>query len=324
MQFYNSGLLLLLLIIPLLLALLVRSRYRSRKRFSSFADEHILGHYLQRISPFNSTMKLLLLIAALGFMVLGLVRPQWDHELSDVESQGLDLIFCLDISRSMDASDLAPSRLERAKLQIHSLLDRLKGDRVGIIAFAGTATLECPLTDDYESFRMVLNSLNSQSSVKSGTDLGEAFNLAEKAFDTASGSNILVLVSDGEDLEQRGGSRASRLAAAGVKIFSIGVGSQEGAVIRHPVTGEEAFTKPNFDFLTKVASQGQGRFYSLVETETAPDQVFASIRERSEGKRHGNRINGLKDQYHFFAMMAILLLIAESLIIPLRRESRSQ
>ena len=186
MQFYNSGLLLLLLLIPVLLALLVRSRYRSRKRFASFADEHILGHYLQRISPFNSTMKQLLLIAALGFVVLGLVRPQWDHELSDLESQGLDLIFCLDISRSMDASDLAPSRLERAKLQIHSLLDRMQGDRVGIIAFAGAATLECPLTDDYESVRMVLNSLNTQSAVKTGTDLGEAFR--QKSLDTASGS----------------------------------------------------------------------------------------------------------------------------------------
>ena len=324
MQFYNSGLLLLLLLIPVLLALLVRSRYRSRKRFASFADEHILGHYLQRISPFNSTMKQLLLIAALGFVVLGLVRPQWDHELSDLESQGLDLIFCLDISRSMDASDLAPSRLERAKLQIHSLLDRMQGDRVGIIAFAGAATLECPLTDDYESVRMVLNSLNTQSAVKTGTDLGEAFSLAEKAFDTSSGSNILVLVSDGEDLEQRGGNRAARLAASGVKIFAIGVGSPEGAVIRHPLSGVEAFTKPDLDFLAKVASEGQGQFYNLIETETATAQIITSIRESSEGKRHGNRVNGLKDQYHFFALMAMLLLIAESLIIPLRRESRSQ
>jgi len=323
MQLYNFGLLLLLLIIPVLLALLIRSRIRSRKRYSAYADEQILGHFLKRESPFNSTMKLLLIIAASGFVILALVRPQWDHELSDLESQGLDIIFCLDISRSMDATDLAPSRLERAKLQIHSLIDRMKGDRVGIIAFAGTATLECPLTEDYESARMVLNSLSSQTAVRSGTDLGSAFSLAEKAFDAASGSSALVLVSDGEDLEQRGSSRLSRLAAAGVKIHTIGVGSPEGTVISHPLTGQEAFTKPDPEFMRKLAQQGQGQFFNLTASESRPDLIMEAIRENTESRLRGNRMSGLKEQYHLFAMLAILLLLGESLIIPLRRESRS-
>lgn len=324
MQLYNSGLILLLLIIPVLLGLLIRSHVRARKRYSSYADSQIIGHYLKRISPFNATMRILLIIAALGFVILALVRPQWDHELSDLQSQGMDIIFCLDISRSMDAADFAPSRLERAKLQIHSLMDRMKGDRVGIIAFAGTATLECPLTDDYESARMVLNSLNSQSAVRGGTDLGEAFSLAEKAFNASSGANVLVLISDGEDLEGRGSAKASRLAASGVKIFTLGVGTQEGAVIRHPLSGEEAFTKADPAFLQRLAAQGQGQYFSVSASESVTDQIMRSLRDSTEGKLHGSRLSGLKEQYHLFAMLAILCLIIESLIIPLRRESRSQ
>jgi len=113
------------------------------------------------------------------------------------------------------------------------------------------------------------------------------------------------------------------LAAAGVKIHTIGVGSPEGTVISHPLTGQEAFTKPDPEFMRKLAQQGQGQFFNLTASESSPDLIMEAIRENTESRLRGNRMSGLKEQYHLFAMLAILLLLVESLIIPLRRESRS-
>ena len=298
------------------------SNRRSRKRMAQYADAHITKHYLMGISPFNFLMKRLLLILALAFIILALIRPQWDHESKETQNRGLDIIFCVDISRSMDAKDVSPSRLELAKLQMQSLLDRMKSDRVGIITFAGLASLECPLTDDHNAAKMVLNSLNSADAIREGSNMADAIDLAGKAFNAAAGNGVLVLVSDGEDLEGFSLGKISRLAASGIKVFTLSVGTSTGAVVYHPTLHEEAFTKANFENMQKIASLGGGSHFNVNASESASDTFMAALRENSPEELRSNLISGLKEQYHIFAMIALLLLIIESLIIPLKPKTK--
>lgn len=323
MQLINPQLSLLFLVVIAALLLLFFSNRRRRKRMAQYADAHITQHYLAAISPFNSLMKKLLLVLALAFIIMALLRPQWDHETRETHNRGLDIIFCIDISRSMDAQDVSPSRLELAKLQLQSLLERMESDRVGIITFAGLASLECPLTDDHSSARMVLNSLSTEAAIREGSNMQDAINVAEKAFNAASGNGILVLVSDGEDLEGFSAGRVSRLAASGIKVFTLSVGTEAGAVIYHPVLNEEAYTRANLENMQKIASLGSGNHYSVSASESASEMILTGLREGSQAELRSNLISGLKEQYHIFAFIALLLLIVESLIIPLKPKAKS-
>ena len=322
MQLINPQLSLLFLAVIIALLLLFFSKRRRRKRMAQYADEHITKHYLMVLSPFNSLMKKLLLILALAFIIMALIRPQWDHETRETQSLGLDIIFCVDISRSMDAQDVSPSRLELSKLQLQSLLDRMESDRVGIITFAGLASLECPLTDDHSSARMVLNSLSSADAIREGSNMTDAINVAEKAFNSASGNGVLVLVSDGEDLEGFSAGKISRLAASGIKVFTLSVGTEAGAVIYHPVLQEEAFTRANLDNMQRIASLGGGSHFNVSASESASEMIMTALREGSPEELRSNQISGLKEQYHTFAFIALILLIVESLIIPLKPKTK--
>lgn len=318
-MFHPYHLLLLILLIPLVW-MLARREKRLGKRFSSFADPRFIPHYLESVSPFYTTLKHVLLLMAVAFMVMALSRPQWDFRQQDLETQGSDLMVCLDVSRSMDAVDTEPSRLDRAKMEILSLLDRMGNDRIGIIAFAGAATLECPLTDDLESVRLVLNGLTSSSGVSSGTDVGSAFKLAERSLDASGGNNIILLVSDGEDLEGNAVSMASRLASSGTMIFTLGVGTEEGATVKHPVTGEEATTKADFATLKKIATAGGGTFHRVSPTQGELEQILGGLRSEVALRRGGSRINVMDEQFHFFAAFVLLFLVLESLILPIRKQ----
>ncbi|MDP2172384.1 MAG: VWA domain-containing protein [Candidatus Cloacimonadaceae bacterium] len=323
MNLYNLHyLFLLILLIPLLLMLFQRAR-RNLKRFARYADEQFHAHYLGAVSPFYATLKSVLMILALAAVILALVRPQWDYESRELQSQGLDIIICLDISKSMDAADLLPSRLQRAKLQIQSFIDRLSGDRLGIVAFAGVPTLECPLTDDYESVKMVLRSLETSSAVKLGTDIGAALEMAERAFDASGGSNVLILISDGEDLERRAIQSAARLGSAGINIYTMGVGSEGGARVYDPVTGEEAISTPDLQTLQLIAEKGGGKFFAVTPSQNEIDLLLESIYTLEKGNIRGSRFNTLKEQFHLFASFALLLLMIESLILPLKRKRKS-
>jgi len=271
------------------------------------------------VSPFYTTLKHILLLLATAFLALALARPQWDYRQQDLESQGSDLMICLDVSLSMDATDTEPSRLERAKMEIMSLLDRMGNDRIGIIAFAGTATLECPLTDDLESVRLVLNSLNTASGVSSGTDVGAALRLADRSLHASGGNNIILLISDGEDLEGEAINTASKLASTGTMIFTLGVGTPEGSIVKHPITGEEATSMADFSTLEKIAAAGGGAFHKVSPTQGELEQILGGLRSEAALRRGGARINVMDEQFHFFAGFVLFFLMAECLILPARK-----
>lgn len=317
--YYPLHLLLLLVLLPLIFLLTILRRKRNQ-RFARFSESQFMDSYLQRMSPFFLGLKIVLLLLALVLVVLALVRPQWDYELRNFETQGLDIVVCLDVSKSMDATDLTPSRLQRAKLQMDALVDRLKGDRVGIIAFAGKATLECPLTDDYESVTLVLNSLTTDSVVQLGTDIGAALTLAERCFLASGGNRILLLITDGEDLGNSALAQAKRLKSAGIRIYTMGVGTEEGTQITDPATGRTAVSKLDAAALQRIAETAGGKYYSLSTGQGDPDLILRNIYTEEKGRERNRNISALKEQYAIPAVLALLVLVLEALIVPLRRE----
>ncbi|MFO8144329.1 MAG: VWA domain-containing protein, partial [Candidatus Syntrophosphaera sp.] len=236
--------------------------------------------------------------------------------------QGLDIMICLDISRSMDARDMTPSRLMRAKLQTDSFIKKLEGDRVGIIAFAGNATLECPLTDDYESVSLVLNSLTTDAAVRMGTDIGAALALAERSFQVSGGNNVLLLITDGEDLEHSAVAEARRLGASGITIYAMGVGTEKGTWIEEAGTGRKAFSKLDSQALREIAVVGNGEYYSVTPGQSELQMILQSIYSAEKGRASSRNISLLRDQYAIPAAIALLILVLESLILPLRKKRR--
>lgn len=320
--YYPWHLLLLAVLIPLVFALTLLQK-RRQKRFAKYAETQFMDQYLRRMSPFYQTLKVVLLLLALVFVVFALIRPQWDYEMKNFESQGLDIMVCLDVSKSMDATDLAPSRLIRAKLQMDAFIDKLRGDRVGIIAFAGKATLECPLTDDYESATLVLNSLTTSSVVQLGTDIGGALALAEQGFQASGGNNVLLLITDGEDLGTSALAQAKRLNSAGVRIYTMGVGTPEGMEVNDPTTGRKAFSKLDAAALEKIATAGGGQYFSLSSGQGDLDQILRNIYSVEKGRERNRNISALKEQYAFPAVLALFFLILDALVLPLRRQRKT-
>lgn len=319
MNIYHPENLWLLLIIVPLIALAFLLEKRRRKRFSRFAETAFYAEYLSGSSPFFQSLKAALAILALAFVIFALLRPQWDYETRDFDSSGLDVMICLDISQSMDASDITPTRLQRAKLQIGAFIGKLKGDRVGIISFAGVPTLACPLTDDYESALLMLRGLSTGAAPREGTDIGAALALADKAFTGAGGSNVLLLITDGEDLQDSAITQARRLSAFGVRIYTMGVGTPEGVLIKNPATGQQVLTKLDDARLRKIASIGKGGYFSITPGQGELDQILDDVYRAEKGLERSRNMTALKDQYAIAAAAALALLLAESLILPFRR-----
>lgn len=203
----------------------------SRARLRDFASAELLPSLTASLSPLRRRWKHGVVLVAFLFLVIALARPQWDYEWEEVEAQGRDVVFALDTSRSMLATDIQPDRMTRAKLAVLDLIEKLDGDRVGLVAFAGSAFLTCPLTLDYDAFRQTLQALDTDAVGRGGTDLAGAIAEAEAAFSDGEGEKIVILLTDGEDLEARGLAQARAASDAGVRLFTVGVGSAEGTFV---------------------------------------------------------------------------------------------
>ncbi|MCJ7810338.1 MAG: VWA domain-containing protein, partial [Desulfobulbaceae bacterium] len=196
-----------------------------------FAAGRLLEQLTQNVSTRRRQIKRVLILTAVAALFVALARPQVGFEWKEVKRKGIDILMAVDTSKSMLATDVKPNRLERSKLGIMDFVSRLEGDRVGLIPFAGTAFLMCPLTLDYDAFRQSLEALDTQIIPQGGTDLASAIREAEFAFSNDANHRILVLVTDGEDLEGEALSAAEEAARKGLTIYTVGVGTPAGELI---------------------------------------------------------------------------------------------
>jgi Ca-activated chloride channel homolog len=230
-----------LLAIPVLAVLFARAEQRGNARLRQFVSPRLLSQLAATVNRSRRVLRFALLMLGLALAIISLARPQWGYIYEDVKRKGLDLLFAVDTSRSMLSNDVPPNRLERVKLAAQDLVNQLQGDRVGLIAFAGRAFLQAPLTIDYEAAVESINDLDTKTIPEGGTNISEAINLAVNTFGkSAAGNRALIIFTDGEELSGDAAKTAKAAADAGVKIFTIGVGTPQGSLI--PVNSDDGGT----------------------------------------------------------------------------------
>ena len=235
-----------------------------------FADSQLLKRLSPNQSFFKSVLKLLVLCGAFGFLSLALVNPKIGTKMETVRSQGVDIVFAIDVSKSMLAEDIAPNRIEKSKQLVTQIINSLASDRIGIIAYAGKAFPQLPITTDYAASKMFLQNMNTDMMTSQGTAIKEAIELAKTYYDDEEQTNrILVIISDGEDHEGDASDIAEEAGEQGIRIFTIGVGSEKGGPIpikrngivlnyKKDKNGETVITKLNEETLKEIAQEANG------------------------------------------------------------------
>jgi Ca-activated chloride channel family protein len=230
-----------LLLIPLLIALFIRSERRGLKRLQEFVSARLLPQLAGTVNRPRRMIRFALQLLGLALAIVSLAQPRWGYTFEDVKRKGLDLLIAVDTSRSMLSNDVQPNRLDRVKLAIQDLIGQLQGDRVGLIAFAGRAFLQAPLTIDYDAVVEALSDLDTKTIPEGGTNISSAITLATQSFGkSAMGNRALVVFTDGEELSGDAAKTAKEAADAGVRIFTVGVGTPQGSLI--PVTADDGQT----------------------------------------------------------------------------------
>jgi Ca-activated chloride channel family protein len=331
MRFASPYMLFLLILIPIFIIILGFSKLQRRKKLSKFAASRFHEYVLQSFSSFYWNLKNVLLLLALFFLIIALARPQWGKEVQIVKKEGIDIVICLDVSKSMNAVDIEPNRLARAKDQINLFLDQLRGDRIALIAFAGESFVQCPLTDDYGAAKMFLDLLDTESVGTYGTDIGGALEKAMQLFSQKNKHKVIVLVSDGEDLAENSIDIAKDAAKQGAMIYSLGIGSTEGTTI--PIKNENddvtyakddagniVFTKLDISTLSQLAQIGNGKFYPITPQQSEIFAILQRINQIEKQKFDSREYVRYKERFSYFVVLALLILLIEIMIIP-RKEA---
>ncbi len=324
MKWANSEILYLLLLIPVLWIMTGFSSRSRKKAFSRFAEKKFYNFFFQQFSYFHWNMKNVLLTLAVVFLILAGARPQWGKHVSTLTKEGIDIVVCLDTSISMNATDIQPSRIIRAKDQISEFIENLKGDRIAIVPFAGISYVQCPLTSDYNAAKLLLGFIDTDSVPVAGTDIGAALRKAHSLFQADQKYKVVVLISDGEDLEESALKTANELAQKGIIIYTLGVGSPQGAPIPEKNNGNIEYvkdsdgnivmTKLDVNTLSRLASIGDGKFYAVTPQQTEIAEMLRSINRIEKSKLDSKQFTNYKDQYHYFLLTALALLLLEQLI----------
>lgn len=315
--------LLLLAGIPVLIVLFLLLLFWRRRVMRTLGESQLVNRQIMGRIPGRITLKALLLLLALGISVLGAANLQGGGKPEQVQRKGVDVIIALDVSRSMLATDLQPDRLTRAKQLIERLLDKLHNDRVGLIIFAGRAYLQVPLTVDYASMRMMLQNARPDLVPTQGTVIGDAISLSMKSFSQKERKfKSLIILSDGEDHDERADAAAAEAAESGVVIHTVGLGSPQGAALFDPDTkapklderGEQVVTKLNEEGLRALAAKGAGTYTLLGNGEEAAGRLAENI-DSMEGRSMGTvSYTDYNSYFQYFLLPALLLLLAEWMI----------
>ena len=311
----------LLLLVPLIPALYAVALAFRKRRIRRFGDPKIVALLMPHYSRAKGWVRIILFTLAFFFFVIGLSRPQIGAKLSERQTKGAEIMICLDVSNSMLAQDYTPCRLERAKLAISSLVDKLHDDRIGLIIFAGSSFVQLPVTTDYVSAKMFLSSIDAGSVPVQGTAIGDAIHTAMKSFSAQSEkSRVIILISDGENHEDDAVAAAKEAAQAGIRIYTVGVGSAAGQPI--PVDGELlrdkdgniVVTRLDEKTLRQIADAGGGAYIQAGNEEFGLNPIINDIRAM-EGELFSSVVfEEYDEQYMYFFAIALILLVIEMLV----------
>ncbi len=324
--------LIFLVLVPALIVFYAAAWKSKKKAMSLFGNLFLLEKLSRSVSRKRQIWKIILIVLSVGFLLLALARPQFGTRLHMVTREGQDVIIALDVSRSMLAEDIQPNRLARAKHAISALIEKFQGDRIGLIAFAGKAYVQCPLTLDYGAVRMFLNIMNPDLMPVPGTDVSAAI---QKAMDTFTQlerkHKVLILITDGEDHEGDPPAKAKEAVKEGIVIYSIGIGSPQGVPIpefdnRGNQTGfkrddknEVIMTRLDEMTLEKMALETGGKYYRISTGQAELDRIVEDISEMEKKVLSARQFAQYEDRFQFFLGLGIVLLLIEMLLSERKR-----
>ncbi|MGA9238570.1 VWA domain-containing protein [Robiginitalea sp.] len=318
----------LLGVIPVLLVLFLLHQLWKRRVQRKFADPKLLKDLAPDRSMFKPQIKLILLLMALTFLTMGLVNPKMGTKLETVKREGVDVVFAVDVSKSMLAEDIAPNRLEKAKRLVSEIINELASDRVGIIAYAGQAYPQLPITTDYGAAKMFLQSMNTDMLSSQGTAINEAIELAATYYDDEEQTNrVLFVISDGEDHSEGAVLDAVELATdQGIQVYTIGVGGTKGAPIpikrngvveslKKDIEGEVVITRLNEEILIEIAEEGNGAYIDGENTAAAVEAIQEILSQMDKKEFEAKQFAEFQDQFQWFLGGALILLLLDVFVL---------
>ncbi|MBR7004054.1 MAG: VWA domain-containing protein [Bacteroidales bacterium] len=326
--FAHPQFLLLLLLIPFFFIGLAVWMGARRRRLRKFGDEALVNDLMPSWSRSKRWVRAVIYSLAFTFLVIGLSRPQIGAKLKEYKAKGAEIMIALDVSNSMLAQDYSPNRLERAKLAISRITDKLQGDRIGLIIFAGSSFVQLPITSDYVSAKMFLSNISTSSVPIQGTAIGDAINTAVRSFSAQSEqSRAIIVITDGENHEDDAVAAAAQAAEVGVKVYTIGVGSQEGQPIPmdggllKDKEGNIVVTRLDEDTLKQIAQAGGGAYVHAGNDEFGLTPIISEIQKMQDEEFNSVMFEEYDEQFMYFLGVALALLVLE-MIIGERRSRR--
>ncbi len=313
-------------IIPVLVLLFLYNLYWKRKKQREFGEARLINRLTPDKSVFKPVLKLVGLLLALSCVIIALVNPKVGTKVETVKREGIDIVFAIDVSKSMLAEDVAPSRLEKAKQVVSQVINTLGTDRIGIVGYAGSAYPVLPITSDYSVAKMFLQSMNTDMVSSQGTALSEAIELSSAYFDDPQTSKLIILVSDGEDHGEGAEEAAEKAKETGIKIISVGIGTEKGGPIpikrngkiesyKKDRDGQTVVTKLYPEALKRIADRTKGGYVYGGSTREVSDYVKNALQNIEKTEFESKQIADYESQFQWFLGAAFVLLLLDVFLL---------
>ncbi len=318
--------------LPVLVVFVFWAFRRKKRLLQKIGDQELVQQLTRNLSTRKRNWKVILILAVYSILVFALADPQIGTKLERVKRKGVDIFIALDVSKSMLAEDVAPSRLEKAKHEISSFIDELQGDRIGLICFSGIAFVQCPLTLDYSAAKLFLDDIDTDIIPQPGTAISSAIETAMHSFITKDLKHkVLVLITDGEDHEGDPLEVAKQAAKEGVVIYTIGIGSPQGAPIpefdrygnrigyKKDQNGQVVTTRLDMGTLEKIAFETGGKYKMSSTGETELGEIYKEIGSMEKKELDSRQFTQFEDRFQIFLLFVLILLVVETLLSERRK-----
>ena len=323
-RFENPGYLYLLLLLPLVAMAHYMWTYRKKRNLKRFGDPVLLKSLMKDVSRLRTELKFWLLQFSLLFLIIGLARPQYGTRVETRKRSGIEAIIAMDISNSMLAEDVRPNRLEKAKMMVSNLVDNMTDDKIGLIVYAGQAYVQLPITSDYVSAKMFLQTTSPSMIEMQGTDIAAAISLATRSFTTNEGaSRAIFVITDGEDNEGGAVEAAKEAAAKGIHVYVLGVGEPSGAPIPIPGTGQfiidnegnTVMSRLNEDMCREIANAGHGNYIYVDNSSSAQRKLDKYVDNLGRVEMESSIFSEYDEQFQSFLLLSLFFLLLDVLIM---------
>ncbi|MGY0391083.1 vWA domain-containing protein [Bizionia sp. KMM 8389] len=316
-----------LAVIPVIMLLFLLLQFWKKQTQKKFADKRLLKRLSPNTSVFKTVLKVVVLSLAFACLAIALVNPKVGTKLETVKREGVDVVFAVDVSKSMLAEDIAPNRLEKSKQLVTQIVNNLAGDRIGIIAYAGKAFPQLPITTDYASAKMFLQGMNTDMLSSQGTAINEAIELAKTYYDDEQQTNrVLIIISDGEDHSEMSENVAREANEEGIQIFTVGVGDAKGGPIpikrngvvlnyKKDSSGETVITRLDESTLMKIAEEANGTYINGRNTADVVSAITDILNGMDKQAYEAKQFADFKDQFQWFLGLAIFFLFIDIFLL---------